>query len=49
MAIILITGTNRGIGLEFTKQFLARGDSVIATCREPAAATELQPLNDKHD
>jgi NAD(P)-dependent dehydrogenase (short-subunit alcohol dehydrogenase family) len=49
MATILITGTNRGIGLEFTKQFLARGDSVIATCREPAAATELQALNDKHE
>ncbi|MDG1292921.1 MAG: SDR family oxidoreductase [Pseudomonadales bacterium] len=49
MATILITGTNRGIGLEFTKQFLARGDSVIATCREPAAATELQTLNNKHN
>jgi len=49
MATVLITGTNRGLGLEFTKQFLARGDSVIATCREPAAATELQALNVKHD
>jgi len=49
MATVLITGTNRGIGLEFTKQFLARGDSVIATCREPAAATELQALSAEYD
>ena len=27
--IVLITGSNRGIGLEFTKQYLARGDNVI--------------------
>jgi len=49
MATILITGTNRGIGLEFTKQFLVRGDTVIATCREVTAAAELQALSAKHD
>ena len=33
MSKIFITGTNRGLGLEFVKQFLNRGDEVIATCR----------------
>ena len=49
MATILITGTNRGIGLEFTKQCLARGDSVIATCRDLAAAEELSRLGESHE
>ena len=34
MALILITGTNQGIGLELAKQFKARGDEVIAVCRK---------------
>jgi NAD(P)-dependent dehydrogenase (short-subunit alcohol dehydrogenase family) len=33
MAIVVITGANRGIGLEFVKQYLAKGDKVIALCR----------------
>ncbi len=49
MATILITGTNRGIGLEFTKQYLARGDRVIATCRDIEAADALQKLRSDHD
>lgn len=44
MANVLITGTNRGIGLEFVEQFLARGDSVFATCRNPSKADALQSL-----
>ncbi len=48
MASILITGANRGIGLEFTKQYLARGETVIATCRNPQTATELRELADQH-
>ena len=44
MATVLITGTNRGIGLEFVKQFLARGDTLLATCRDIASATELDRL-----
>ncbi len=40
MATVLITGTNRGIGLELCRQFQARGDDVIAVCR--AASDELQ-------
>lgn len=39
MATVLITGANRGIGLEMTRQLQARGDSVIACCR--AAGPEL--------
>lgn len=42
--VVLITGSNRGIGLEFTRQFAARGWRVIATARNPARATELTEL-----
>jgi NAD(P)-dependent dehydrogenase (short-subunit alcohol dehydrogenase family) len=41
---VLITGANRGIGLEFTRQLLSRGERVFATCRSPAAATSLHDL-----
>ena len=44
MAKVLITGTNRGIGLEFVKQFLGRGDEVLATCRDVTSASELSDL-----
>ena len=44
MSHILITGANRGIGLEFTRQYLSRGERVIACCRNPAQASELQRL-----
>ncbi len=37
MATYLITGANRGIGLEFVRQLTARGDSVIGTARDPSA------------
>ena len=33
MANVVITGANRGIGLEFTKQYLANGHNVYALCR----------------
>jgi NAD(P)-dependent dehydrogenase (short-subunit alcohol dehydrogenase family) len=36
MAYALVTGANRGIGLELTKQLKARGDDVIAVCRTSA-------------
>ena len=41
MATILITGTNKGVGLELVKIYAARGDTVIATCRDPEAASAL--------
>ncbi|MDH4023180.1 MAG: SDR family oxidoreductase [Gammaproteobacteria bacterium] len=41
---VLITGANRGIGLEFTRQYAARGWTVIATTRRPGAATALKQL-----
>ena len=40
----LITGANRGIGLEFARQLLARGEHVVATCRHPGKATALNAL-----
>lgn len=43
MSKILITGANRGIGLELSKQLLSRGDEVIAVCR--TASEELLSLN----
>ena len=33
---VLVTGANRGIGLEYCKQLVARGDKVIAVCRQPS-------------
>lgn len=42
MATVLITGANRGLGLEFTRQYLADGWHVIATCRHPDAASALR-------
>ncbi len=44
MTTILITGANRGIGLEFVKQYAAEGADIIACCREPAKAEALNAL-----
>ena len=44
---VLITGSNRGLGLEFTKQYAARGWKVIATARNPETATELRAIATK--
>jgi len=41
MTTVLVTGANRGIGLEFVRQYAAEGAQVIACCRRPDAATEL--------
>ncbi|HEX7770400.1 MAG TPA: SDR family oxidoreductase [Dokdonella sp.] len=40
----LVTGANRGLGLEFTRQLLARGERVVATCRQPGRAMALLRL-----
>lgn len=42
MATVLITGSNRGIGLELCRQYHARGDEVIAVCR--STSPELRDL-----
>jgi NAD(P)-dependent dehydrogenase (short-subunit alcohol dehydrogenase family) len=41
---VLITGANRGIGLEFVQQYAADGWRVLACCRDPQSATDLQAL-----
>jgi NAD(P)-dependent dehydrogenase (short-subunit alcohol dehydrogenase family) len=41
---VLITGSNRGIGLEFARQYAALGWRVIATCRTPESAEDLQQI-----
>ena len=42
MATFLVTGANRGIGLEYCRQLKARGDDVVAVCRQ--ASDELEGL-----
>ncbi|WP_293903156.1 SDR family oxidoreductase [Phenylobacterium sp.] len=44
MSTILITGANRGIGLELARQYTEAGDRVFATCRAPAEARDLTLL-----
>jgi len=41
---VLITGSNRGLGLEFSRQYAVAGWNVIATCRNPLTAKDLQTL-----
>ena len=41
---VLITGANRGLGLEFARQYAAAGWTVIATARNPADAADLNAL-----
>ncbi|MCC2547076.1 SDR family oxidoreductase [Hymenobacter sp. BT175] len=48
MKRVLITGANRGLGLELTRQYLERGDQVFAATRQPAEATDLQALQAQH-
>lgn len=44
MQTLLITGANRGLGLEFCRQYSAQGDRVLACCRDPDNARALQNL-----
>ena len=44
---VLVTGSNRGIGLELARQYAADGWRVIACCRAPAKAPELKRLDGK--
>jgi NAD(P)-dependent dehydrogenase (short-subunit alcohol dehydrogenase family) len=45
MPSVLVTGANRGLGLEFVRQYAAAGWRVYATCRDPARAQPLRALN----
>ena len=42
--VVLITGANRGLGLEFVRQYAADSWHVFAACRAPGEAGELQKL-----
>jgi NAD(P)-dependent dehydrogenase (short-subunit alcohol dehydrogenase family) len=44
MPSVLITGANRGLGLEFARQYVADGWRVFACCRDPDRAAELGAL-----
>ena len=44
----LVTGANRGLGLEFVRQLLAARSHVVATCRQPGKATALNTLAGEH-
>lgn len=48
MKTVLVTGANRGLGFEITRQLLARGDRVFAGCRQPDQAETLQELAAAH-
>ena len=41
---VLVTGANRGLGLEFARQYAAEGWQVFAACRAPKTAKELQRI-----
>ena len=43
-ATVLVTGANRGIGLEFARQLALQGHTVIGTARNPGQAEELRAL-----
>jgi NAD(P)-dependent dehydrogenase (short-subunit alcohol dehydrogenase family) len=49
MPSALITGANRGLGLEFARQYLVDGWKVYAACRDPASASELRRLTETSD
>jgi len=45
MKTVMITGANRGLGLELARQYAADGWRVLATCRHPEKADALQALD----
>jgi len=45
---VLVTGSNRGIGLELTRNYAERGWTVIATARKPGKADELNAIAQKY-
>ncbi len=45
---VLVTGANRGLGVEFVRQYLEREEDVAAGCRTPDEADALHELRDRH-
>jgi len=48
MPTVLVTGGNRGLGLEFCRQYAEAGWKVLACCRKPAEAAALDALAAQH-
>ena len=48
MPTVLITGANRGLGLEFARQYANEDWRVVACCRSPDSAGELKALSDAY-
>ena len=46
---VLVTGANRGLGLEFARQYAGDGWRVFAACRAPESARELKALESRHE
>lgn len=46
---VLITGANRGLGLEFTRQYAHEGWEVLACCRKPEQAKQLNQLTKQYN
>jgi NAD(P)-dependent dehydrogenase (short-subunit alcohol dehydrogenase family) len=44
VSTVLVTGANRGLGLEFARQYAANGWQVFAACRAPGSARDLQKI-----
>jgi NAD(P)-dependent dehydrogenase (short-subunit alcohol dehydrogenase family) len=44
VSAVLITGANRGLGLEFARQYMADGWDVFAACRDPQGAGQLHEM-----
>lgn len=45
---VIVSGSNRGLGLGWVTHYLQQGASVIATCRTPAEAKALHELQAQH-
>ena len=46
---VLVTGSNRGIGFALVKNYAANGWNVIATCRSPSKAADLNQLSKQYN
>ena len=44
MSSVFVTGSNRGLGLEWCRQYAEAGWRVFATCRHPESADALHDL-----